>query len=103
MHLQSFLARSNYSYKNGIQAIFESRSVNNRDNTINVWTDRYRKQITNIHFTIYYLDPANQHIAATVDKQAVLLRFLKRYIKRTDNNFRNSRRQYFYLKLRSKS
>jgi hypothetical protein len=98
-HLRQLIARTNYPHADRIRTIFTPRP-NAKGDLIHLWNDRFNKQVTDIHFAAYHLDPANQHIAATIDEEMALLGCLKRYTY-TEEAFRATRKQYYQFKSRT--
>ena len=95
-HLKDLMIRFDYSHVDKIRTIFESR-LNDKNQKIRIWHDRYIKQIIDFHHATFHLNFVNQHIQMTQSEQIVVLRFMKRYIDET-KTFKQVRKQFFYMK-----
>ena len=95
-HFKDLMTRSNYFHRNRLRTIFESRR-NKKEKIIQIWKNRYNKQIANIHWTTFHFDSINQHVQAIAIEQKVVLRFLKQHIE-NENAYREVRRHFFHFK-----
>lgn len=93
--LKNLMTRLNYSHRNRLRAIFESRRKKKK--IIQTWKDRYNKQITNIHWATFHFDSVNQHVQAIAIEQKIVLRFFKQHIE-DENAYRETRCHFFHFK-----
>ena len=95
-HLKNLMIKFDYSHVDKIRTIFEFR-LNDKNQKIRIWHDRYIKQIIDFHHATFHLNFVNQHIQMTQSEQIVVLRFMKKYIDEA-KVFKQIRKQFFYMK-----
>ena len=95
-HFKNLIIRSNYFHRNKLKTIFEFRR-NKKEKIIQIWKNRYNKQITNIYWTTFYFDSINQHVQTIAIEQKIVLRFFKQHIE-NENAYRKVRRHFFHFK-----
>ena len=75
-HLRSLQHRVTFTPGQKLDALFSNR-INRAGNPCSsIWETRFNKQVMDIHWAAYHLDPAHQPIAMTQATQANVLRYM---------------------------
>lgn len=95
-HLKTLRNRPGFARTAEIDTIFQSRINKNGCQYPSVWKTQFQKQVIDIHFVAYHLDPNNCHIACNGPELPMISQFLDTFIPSTNEEERTETRRLFH-------
>lgn len=96
-HLRSLKNRPGFARATEIESIFQLCVDKKGQQYKSVWKTQYEKQVIDIHFVAYYLDPNNCHITCNGLELPFISKFLDNFTNSSDKDKRIETRQFFHL------
>lgn len=95
-HLRSLKNRPGFARSTEIESIFQPRIDKKGRQNKSVWKTQYEKQVIDIHFVAYHLDPNKCHVACNGPELPLVSKFLDSFTNSTDEDKRIETRRLFH-------
>ena len=95
-HLRSIENRPEFAWSTEIGNIFQPRIDKKGRKYKSLWKTQYEKQVIDIHFVAYHLDPNNCHVACNCPGLLLISKFLDSFTNSTDEDKRIETCQLFH-------